>query len=326
MAFTDEYQFESKAGKGGDGVVRWRHEKSREFAGPAGGDGGRGGDVYIRAVRDIALLSKYRNKTRFDAEDGHPGEKKSMKGKNGEDLYIELPVGSVVTNLDTHEIFDLTHEGDTFMVLAGGQGGYGNENFKSSRNITPKQATTGKPGQEGRFAVELRLIADIGLIGLPSAGKSSLLNALTHADAKVGAYDFTTLEPNLGVMYGIVLADIPGLIEGASEGKGLGHKFLRHVRRTHILAHCVSCEHDDITSAYHTIREELKRYDETMCEKPEILILTKTDMCSPEELSEKIKEAKKLSQHVETVTLYDDESVKYIGGVFARLENEKLGI
>ncbi|NTV44576.1 MAG: GTPase ObgE [Candidatus Yonathbacteria bacterium] len=319
MSLTDEYTFESKAGKGGDGVVRWRHEKAKEFGGPAGGDGGKGADVYIRAVRDIALLSKYRNKTRFDAEDGHPGEKKSMKGKNGEDLYIELPVGSVVTNLDTHETFDLLKEGDTFMVLSGGQGGYGNENFKSSCNITPKQATVGRPGQEGRFTVELRLIADIGLIGLPSAGKSSLLNVLTKAEAKVGAYPFTTLEPNLGVLYGVVIADIPGLIEGASEGKGLGHKFLRHVRRTRALAHCISCENEDIAAVYQTIREELKRYDPTLCDKPEVLILTKTDVCSPEELTEKVKQAKKLSKRVETVTLYDDEAVKHISDVFVEL-------
>jgi len=307
MSFIDEYNFESKAGSGGDGVVRWRHEKAKEFGGPSGGDGGKGGDVYIRAVRDVALLAKYRNKERFDAENGHPGEKNSKKGKNGEDLYIELPIGSIVTNRDTLETFDLEHEGDTYMVLDGGQGGFGNERFKSSRNITPKQATSGKPGQEGRFFVELRLIADIGLIGLPSAGKSSLLNALTNADAKVGAYHFTTLEPNLGVMYGIVIADIPGLIEGASEGKGLGHKFLRHVRRTHVLAHCISCEDKDIALSYKTIRDELKRYDAALCNKPEILILTKTDVCSSEELAGKMKRAKKLSQHVETVTLYDDE-------------------
>ena len=322
MSFIDEYHFESRAGKGGDGVVRWRHEKAKEFAGPAGGDGGKGGDVYIRAVRDVALLSKYRNKDRFDAENGHDGEKKSMKGKNGEDLYIELPVGSIVTNLDTHEVFDLAREGDTYMVLAGGQGGFGNERFKSSRNVTPKQATSGKPGQEGRFAVELRLIADIGLIGLPSAGKSSLLNALTEAHAKVGAYHFTTLEPNLGVMYGVVLADIPGLIEGASEGKALGHNFLRHIRRTHVLAHCVSCENDDIAGAYATIREELKRYDPTLCDKSEILVLTKTDVCTPEELEEKIAQAKQLAPHVETVSLYDDASVKKLGEAFVKLETE----
>jgi GTP-binding protein len=316
MAFIDEYQFDAKAGKGGDGVVRWLHMKGKEFGGPAGGDGGKGGDVYIRAVRDVALLAKYRSKNEFIAEDGGSGGAKKMKGKNGEDMYIDLPVGSVVTNTDTYETFELMEEGETHLVLAGGEGGLGNDRFKSSRNVNPKESTPGQVGQEGHFTVELRLIADIGLVGMPNAGKSSLLNALTKAEAKIGAYPFTTLEPNLGVLYGRVIADIPGLIEGASEGKGVGHKFLRHVSRTRMLVHCVSCEHENVKEAYETIRAELKAHGDGLAEKDEMILLTKTDMCEEEEVQAKKDALAGYGKRVEEVTVLDDDAVKRIGEIF----------
>lgn len=316
MSFIDEYQFDAKAGKGGDGVVRWLHMKGKEFGGPAGGDGGKGGDVYIRGVRDVALLAKYRSKNEFIAENGENGGGKKMKGKNGDDLFIDLPIGSLVTNTDTYETFEIMEEGESHLVLAGGEGGLGNDRFKSSRNIRPEESTPGQVGQEGHFSVELRLIADIGLVGMPNAGKSSLLNALTKAEAKIGAYPFTTLEPNLGVLYGRVIADIPGLIEGASEGKGVGHKFLRHVSRTRMLAHCVSCEHENVKEAYETIRAELEAYGSGLSEKSEMILLTKADMCTPEEVQAKKEALEKYGKRVEEVTVLDDDAVKRIGEIF----------
>ena len=242
MAFIDEMKFHAKAGRGGVGVVRWRHEFSKEFSGASGGNGGRGGDVRVRAVRDLGILQRYRNTKEFDAEKGEDGMKDSRHGRNGEDLIIDLPIGSIITDHRTGYTFQLLEEGENVRILKGGSGGLGNEYFKASTNTTPMESTNGYDGEEGDFSIELELVADAGFIGLPNAGKSSLLNVLTNADAKVGSYAFTTLEPNLGALYNFVLADIPGLIEGASEGKGLGHKFLRHVRRTKILFHLISLE------------------------------------------------------------------------------------
>ncbi|MDR3558405.1 MAG: Obg family GTPase CgtA [Candidatus Pacebacteria bacterium] len=242
MAFVDEMKFHAHAGRGGVGVVRWLHEYSKEWSGASGGNGGRGGDIRVKAVRDLGILARYRNTKEFNAEKGGDGMKNSRHGKNGDTLVIDLPIGSIVTDHRTGYTFQLLEEGETVRILKGGSGGLGNEYFKSSTNITPMQSTDGYDGEEGDFTVELELVADAGFIGLPNAGKSSLLNVLTNADAKVGNYAFTTLEPNLGALYNFVLADIPGLIEGASEGKGLGHQFLRHVRRTKILFHLISLE------------------------------------------------------------------------------------
>lgn len=200
--FVDELIIEAKAGDGGDGVVRWRHERSRPLGGPSGGNGGKGGDVYVRAVKDLSLLSKYTGSKLFKAEDGGAGRKDSQHGKNGDDLYIELPAGSQVTDSTSGRKYTLEHEGDTQKVLRGGEGGLGNEYFKSSTNRSPKQATSGKLGESGTLSIELVLVVDAGIIGLPNAGKSTLLNALTHARSKTGAYPFTTVEPHLGSFYG----------------------------------------------------------------------------------------------------------------------------
>jgi len=242
MAFIDEMIFHAEAGHGGNGVVRWRQEKFIPKGGPAGGDGGRGGNFYILAVRDMHILSKYKAKKSFSAGRGEDGGGKSLHGKNGEDFVLELPIGSVVTDIETDEVWQLVEEGQKFLILRGGYGGFGNEHFKSSTNTTPKESRKGQDGEKGNFKIELELFADVGLIGLPNAGKTSLLNALTNAQARVGDYAFTTLDPNLGDFYGYIIADIPGLIEGASEGKGLGVKFLRHIKRTKMLAHLVSFE------------------------------------------------------------------------------------
>ncbi|MCK5096010.1 MAG: GTPase ObgE [Candidatus Pacebacteria bacterium] len=310
MSFVDELKIYAKAGKGGDGVERWLHEKYKEFGGPSGGDGGRGGGVYVKAVRDVHLLAKYRHQKKFLAQNGGDGAKDSLHGADGEDLEILLPVGSVITHIKTGKKISLDNENDRILILKGGKGGRGNESFKNSTNQRPKETTPGTLGDEGEFYIELELIADVGLIGFPSAGKTSLLNVLTNAKGKVGAYHFTTLEPNLGEYYGYVLADVPGLIEGASEGKGLGHKFLRHVRRTKRIVHLVSFENENIVEAYNAIRKELEEFDKEMLKKKEIVLLTKTDMVSQERVQEALKEMKKIVPEVYAITLYDDSSVK----------------
>jgi len=310
MAFIDEIKIHIKAGSGGDGVVRWRHEKSIEYAGPAGGNGGKGGDVYVKAIRDIGILFRYKNIKEFAAQNGQTGMKKSMHGKNGEDLIIELPIGSIVTNLETREKFSLLKDEETIKILNGGKGGLGNEYFKSSINRAPEQQTDGKRGEEAEFYIELELVADAGLIGLPNAGKSSLINELTNSKSKIGAYQFTTLEPALGDMYGFILADIPGLIEGASEGKGLGHQFLRHIKRTKVLFHCLSLENEDVVKAYKVIRKELKDYSEELAEKEEVIILTKTDLVDEKIVTSAKKKLEKLNKNILTATVYDNESMK----------------
>jgi len=310
MALIDELKIHISAGKGGDGVVRWRHEKGIDKAGPAGGNGGKGGDVYLRAIRDIAVLARYKNTKEFTAETGEAGMKKSMHGKNGADLIIDVPIGSVVTNLETREVFNLVEDGKETKILNGGKGGLGNEYFKNSTNRTPEQQTDGKAPEEADFLIEVELVADAGLIGLPNAGKSSLINVLTNSKSKIGAYQFTTLEPSLGDMHSYILADIPGLIEGASEGKGLGHKFLRHIKRTKTLLHCLSLENEDLVKAYKVIRNELKVYSEELAEKEEILILTKTDLVDDKTLDKAVKKMSKLNKNIFSVTVLDDNSVK----------------
>lgn len=310
MAFLDEITIEVKAGSGGNGVVRWRQEKFIPKGGPAGGDGGRGGNVYIRAIRSLRVLDTYRSKKEYAAENGEEGASRSLKGANGEDLYLEFPIGSTVTNLDTGIAYELIKEGQEIKILQGGSGGYGNEHFKGSTNQTPQESTNGKPGEEARLHISVSLIADVGLVGFPNAGKSSLLNALTNAQAKIGDYPFTTIDPNLGDLYGFVIADIPGLIEGASDGKGLGDKFLRHISRTKVLVHLVSFENQNMMSAYETIREELTKFGQGLSEKKEIILLTKTDMVDEAVVAKEIKKFQKYSTDVYAVTLFDDESVK----------------
>lgn len=308
--FVDEMTIEARAGRGGDGVVRWLREWSRPWGGPAGGDGGKGGDVYVRAVRDLNLLARYRAAKEFRAGNGEAGKSRSKHGKGGDDLVIDLPIGSIVIDRGRGFRYELKEEGEQVKILKGGNGGLGNEYFKSSTNRSPEEATKGKPGERGVFDIELELVADVGIIGLPNAGKSSLLNTLTSAASKVGAYPFTTIDPHLGMFYAYVLADIPGLIEGASEGKGLGHKFLRHIKRTRTLLHCVSHEEENIVAAYETVRNELAKFDPDILQKREIVLLTKSDTVGIDKISENIEKIKRLNTNVFSISVIDDVSIK----------------
>ena len=323
MAFIDEIKIYAEAGRGGDGVVRWRQEKFIPKGGPAGGDGGRGGDFYAVAIRDVHILSKYKAKKSFKAQKGENGGNKSLHGKKGNDFVLELPIGSIITNLETEEKWQLLEEREKILLLKGGHGGFGNEHFKSSTNTTPKEWRPGEEGERGNFHIELELFADAGLVGLPNAGKTSLLNAITNTNAKVGDYEFTTLDPNLGDFYGHTIADIPGLIEVANLGKGLGVKFLRHIKRTKMIAHLISFENlfkntTGMMKAYKEIRKELEKYDknlnlgeEGLSKKEEIIILTKSDTTDNSKIIEKKKkEFEKISKKVFFLSFYDDKSTK----------------
>jgi GTP-binding protein len=311
MAFVDELTFDAAAGKGGDGVVRWLHEKGKEYSGPSGGNGGNGGNIYMRAVRDLNLLARYRGEKRFDAPSGNDGENSNMHGKGGDDKIIDLPIGSLVRNKATGEMYELLEEGEKIIILKGGRGGAGNAAFKSSVNITPEQSTDGALGESATFTVELRIIADAGLVGLPNAGKSSLLNALTGAAAKVAPYAFTTLDPNLGALYGYIIADIPGLIEGASMGKGLGSRFLRHIARTRLTVHCLGLDSEDIWADYATVRKELDSFENgALAGKPEILVFTKSDTRDADYIKEKVAEATARGSKAFVVSILDDAQVE----------------
>lgn len=308
--FVDEIRIKAKAGNGGDGVVRWRQEKFKPLSGPAGGNGGRGGDVYVRAVRDLSLLSKYTGSKEFKAQDGETGRSLSQHGKGSPDLYIDVPVGSRVTDLERERSVELTTEGEVVKILKGGRGGLGNEYFKSSINRSPVESTKGKKGEVGEFLIELSLVVDVGLIGFPNAGKSTLLNEFTNATSRVADYPFTTLEPHLGDLYGYVIADIPGLVEGASTGKGLGHKFLKHVTKTKMLLHLVSLEEKDPIFAYSTISKELSNFDKSLSQREEWIILTKKDLISQDKLDTVLSNIDMFKKRVFVVSVKTGEGVK----------------
>ncbi|HOZ81007.1 MAG TPA: GTPase ObgE [Candidatus Woesebacteria bacterium] len=316
---VDEVDITIKAGNGGDGIVHFYRDRWRPKGGPDGGDGGTGGSVYFKAVSDINRLYQFRHEKKFSAANGDRGQKNNCTGKNGQDLILELPVGSII-NFDNGTSLELTTVGQTELVAKGGKGGVGNFRYRSSTNQQPQEFKPGFVTRPKNLHIALKLIADVGLVGLPNVGKSSLLNELTTAKAKVANFAFTTLEPNLGVMDdGRVMADIPGLIEGASEGKGLGFKFLKHIERTRILVHCLSCESTDPLADYQSVRQELAAYSASLTQKPEIIVITKADnlINDPKKLAKIVKLTKaKLS-----VSIIDPESLKSLKKIIQQALN-----
>lgn len=311
----DEVHITIKAGNGGKGIYHMYRDKMRPKGGPDGGDGGDGGDVYFKAVSDISKLNQFRHQTKYEATGGYPGGVNQRTGHNGENLIIELPVGSVVT-YDNGTQKELTQLGEVFLAAKGGKGGFGNYHFRSSTNQQPTEFTQGTIVESKNIFIQLKLIADIGLIGLPNAGKTSLLNELTSANAKVANYPFTTLEPNLGVTKGNrVIADIPGLIEGASAGKGLGFKFLKHIERTKLLIHCLSCDSADPVADYRQIRQELENYSSILASKPEIVILTKSDLIDD---PKKIAHLKKQTNAKLVTSIIDSDSIKSLNDLITK--------
>lgn len=317
----DDVKIEVSAGKGGEGCVGFN--KNLMSLGPAGGSGGRGGSVIFQGVSDLNALGQFRHKKQISAQDGRDGKGQFCDGPDGKDLIIKIPAGTVIRNLDTNEDFEITRIGEEILIARGGHGGRGNFLFRSSKNTTPTQFEEGKQGEQYNIRLELKLIADIGFVGLPNVGKSSLLNELTNASAKVANYQFTTLEPNLGAYYGLILADIPGLIEGASGGKGLGIKFLRHIERTKILFHFLSAESENPLQDYETIRKELGKYNKELSEKPEYVFLSKTDMVSPKETEKKIKALKKISSNIFPISIHDWDSMQKVKELLNKIEKEK---
>ncbi|MDO8584961.1 MAG: GTPase ObgE [bacterium] len=309
---VDEVKIHIHAGNGGDGKVAF--DTSKGGRGVTGGSGGRGGDVYVEGVSNLSALKQFRHKKDFAAGNGENGRAKTLDGANGVDLVLKVPTGTIVHNLDTKSDVEILRVGERVRVARGGRGGKGNFLFKGPRNTSPTQFEEGRPGELFEMLLELRLIADVGLIGLPNAGKSSLLNELTSAAARVADYPFTTLEPNLGVFYGkhgrLILADIPGLIEGASAGKGLGHKFLRHIERTKALLHCIAADNADIRGTYDTVRAELVAHSPGLAEKTEYICLTKTDLLGDKERAVKMKELRKMSKGALVVSIYNPEEIE----------------
>lgn len=305
----DEVTILVKGGMGGNGAVSFKRNAQTAKGGPDGGNGGNGGNVYFQGINDVTALSVFNYKKKITAEDGVKGRKQNLYGRNGKDTIVFLPIGTFVTDLTANENFEIINTQDKVLVARGGKGGRGNNEFKSATEQTPYYAEKGLPGEEKKLLLVLKLIADVGLIGLPNSGKSSLLSVLTRAHPKIGDYPFTTLEPNLGVMQGIVIADIPGLIEGASNGKGLGIKFLKHIEKTKTLLHCLDIQSEDLKRDYGIVRKELIGYDNKLSEKTEIVLLTKSDMLSKGKADKKLKIAKKLNKNAFTVSIYNEEEL-----------------
>jgi GTPase len=299
MAFIDEAKFFVKAGDGGNGCVSFRREKYVPKGGPNGGDGGRGGNVIIVAQASLNSLIDFRYRSHFKAERGEHGKGKDMHGRKGQHCYVEVPVGSIIKNIETGQILaDLSIDGETYCAAAGGDGGLGNPHFSSGTNRTPRIATNGQSGEEFWLKVELKLIADVGLVGLPNAGKSTLLSKLSAANPKIAPYPFTTLEPQLGVLQykyynPCIIADIPGLVEGAHTGTGLGHKFLKHIERTSILIHVLDAADEDIIDNYGVISNELALYKKELADRTHIVLLNKIDIVEDETLAELLEQFSK---------------------------------
>jgi GTP-binding protein len=315
MKFLDQAKIYIKAGNGGSGSASFRREKFIEYGGPDGGDGGDGGSVIFEAERNLNTLIDFRYAQHFRAEGGHIGTKRKRTGAAGKDLIIKVPVGTQIYEEDNNTlIYDFDRNKERYLVASGGRHGLGNVRFKSSTNRAPTKKTNGKLGEEFWVWLQLKVIADVGIIGMPNAGKSSLLAAITKARPKIASYPFTTLDPNLGVSYyddkEVTLADIPGIIEGAHEGVGLGDKFLRHIERCKMLLHLIDLSEEKLDENYLNVRNELSKYDKILSKKKEIIVFNKSDLFGKKEIDEKLKKfKKKIKKKVEIISVVADKNL-----------------
>ena len=327
MKFLDQAKIYIKAGNGGSGSASFRREKFVEYGGPDGGDGGDGGSIIVQSDRNLNTLIDFRYAQHFKAQHGKPGSKRNKTGADGEDLILKVPLGTQVYEEDNNTlIYDFTKNKEKYLVASGGKGGLGNVRFKSSTNRAPRKKTNGKLGQEFWIWLQLKVIADIGIIGKPNAGKSSLLAALTRAKPKIANYPFTTINPNLGVSYyegkEITLADIPGLVEGAHKGVGLGDKFLRHIERCKILLHLIDLSEENLFNSYKKIKSELSNYDNNLNKKKEIIFFNKSDLFREEEIGQKLKEFKKqIKIKYEIISVYSNKDIKKIKKMLIKYAN-----
>ena len=318
MKFLDQAKINIKAGNGGSGSASFRREKFVEFGGPDGGDGGDGGSIIFEAERNLNTLIDFRYAQHFKAESGKPGSKRNKTGANGKDLILKIPVGTQIYEEDNNTlIYDFKKNKEKYLLASGGEGGLGNVRFKSSTNRAPRKKTKGKEGDNFWVWLQLKIIADVGIIGLPNAGKSSLLAALTRAKPKIANYPFTTINPNLGVTYynnkEVTLADIPGLVEGAHKGVGLGDKFLRHIERCKILLHLVDLTEDNLAENYKKIRSELKNYDVELSHKKEIIFFNKSDLIEKKDLDKKMSKFKsKINSKYKIISIFNKDDIQTI--------------
>ena len=317
----DDVKIKVKAGRGGDGKVAFSNAKMT--LGPTGASGGNGGSIYFEGVSDLSALGQFRYKKELRAQDGERGKYQLNDGSNGDDLILKVPIGTVVHNLSTAKNDEIISIGQRLLTTKGGRGGKGNFKFRSSVNTSPTEFQEGLPGEEYELRLELKLIADVGFIGLPNVGKSSLLNQLTNAKSKVANYSFTTLEPNLGVYYELILGDIPGLIEGASGGKGLGVKFLRHIERTKTLFHFISAQSAEPTKDYQVIRNELSAYNKKLLDKPEYIFLSKADLLDKNEVDKKLDELKAVGKETVAISVIDDASISRVEEILRKIIRQK---
>ena len=325
MKFLDQAKIYIKAGNGGSGSASFRREKFIEYGGPDGGDGGDGGSIILEAERNLNTLIDYRYRQHFKAENGKPGSKKNKTGSGGKNLVLKVPVGTQIYEEDNNTlIYDLTKNKEKFILASGGNGGLGNTRFKSSTNRAPRKKTDGKKGEEFWIWLQLKVIADVGIIGLPNAGKSSFLSKCTRAKPKIASYPFTTINPNLGVLNikykEIILADIPGLIEGSHKGIGLGDKFLRHIERCKALIHLIDVSENDIIGNYLKIRDELSKYDNRILKKKEIIIFNKSDLLDMNKIEKKIKGFKnKIKKDFEITSLVSNQNFEKVKKLILRI-------
>ena len=318
MKFLDQAKIYIKAGNGGSGSASFRREKFIEYGGPDGGDGGDGGSIIIESDRNLNTLIDFRYAQHFKAQHGKPGSKRNKTGGNGKDLILKVPTGTQIYEEDNNTlIYDFTKNKERYLVASGGKGGLGNVRFKSSTNRAPRKKTNGKVGEEFWIWLQLKVIADIGIIGQPNAGKSSLLAALTRAKPKIANYPFTTINPNLGVTYydekEITLADIPGLVEGAHKGIGLGDKFLRHIERCKMLLHLIDLSEKDLINSYKKIKLELSAYDKSLGKKKEIIFFNKSDLLEKNDIDKKLKEFKnKIKTKCEVISVFSSKDIQKV--------------